>query len=723
MPCSNAEVRERVEEGEKTAGKTLVVGMKMDGRSSELLTWALVNAANAGDRVIAMHVIRSAAKGPETFQKPSSLISIVKALDNVLAVYEGFCNLKQIVLKLKICRGSSVRKVLVHESSCVSASKVIVGASKNSNVIGQTSFSLAQFCTKKLPSGCLVLAVNNGKIVYQREAIGTQSTDLLQRNDSKLHMEPKRKAYIRSPSFDCKLNESGNWPSILKTKSSPFLGSLENEDSTLLPSSSPSAESTDHSSSVSHKKISWTVFPVKPNGSTNGSSDDCALIPTSEFPDRRPAWFLLRSAVLNPMKNSPPVKLARWASRLPRRYSASSVVHPDQKQAKGDLDEKSEEILSRIQKFLSDLRLFSFDEVIQATSNFSPDNIIGRGGSCKVYRSFLSEFKGLAFKSLRCCNGSMLEDFISEIEIITNLNHKNIISLYGFCFENNHLVLVYDLLSKGSLEESLHGDKGKKHILSWADRFKIGVGVAEALDYLHSGGFRDSVIHRDVKSSNILLTDDFEPKLCDFGLAQWASSSSIENGEDADCGDLAGTFGYLAPEYFMSGKIDEKIDVYAFGVVLLELLSGRKPVSTGCPKGEESLAMWAKPILLGGEHHQLLDPSLGENYDNDELERMCLAASLCISQSSRSRPSSALALKLLKGEGDIVEWARSELISSSAYEDLDDEALLLHSNIQSHINLALLDLDEDDFSSSSVDHSVTFVTSNTSMEEYLKARC
>ncbi|KAK8934334.1 Receptor-like cytosolic serine/threonine-protein kinase RBK2 [Platanthera zijinensis] len=634
MPCSNAEVRERVEEGERYAGKTLVVGMKMDGRSRELLTWALVNAANAGDRVIAMHVIRSAAKGPETFQKPSSLISIVKALDNVLAVYEGFCNLKQVALKLKICRGSSVRKVLVHESSCVSASKLIVGSSKNSNVIVSSSISVAQFCAKKLPGGCLVLAVNNGKIIFQKEATG------------------------------------------------------------------------------------------------------CASIPNPEFPDRRPGWLLLRSAVLNPMKNSPPVKLVRWASRLPRRCSASSVVHPDLKQAKADLDEKSEAILSRIQKFAPDIRLFSFDEVVQATSNFSSasciliqiveniaDNIIGRGGSCKVYRSFLADFKELAFKSLTCCDGGMLEDFISEIEIITNLNHKNIISLYGFCFENNHLVLVYDLLSKGSLEESLHGVKGKMNNLSWADRFKIGVGVAEALDYLHSGGFRESVIHRDVKSSNILLTDDFEPKLCDFGLAQWASSSSIENGEEAYCGDLAGTFGYLAPEYFMSGKIDEKIDVYAFGVVLLELLSGRKPVSTGCPKGEESLAMWAKPILLSGEYHQLVDPSLGENYNNDEMERMCLAASLCISQASRSRPSSSLALKLLKGEGDVVEWAKSELISSTACEDLDDDALLLHSNIQSHINLALLDLDEDELSSSSVDHSVTFVTSNTSMEEYLKARC
>lgn len=749
MTCSDAELRERTEEREgraAAAGKTLVVGMKMDAVSRELLTWALVKVANAGDRVIAMHVLPPAAKVPEPFEKPSSLISIVKDFDNVLAVYEGFCNLKQIELKLKICRGSSVRKILVHEATRVSASKIILGVSKSINVISLSTLSVAKFCANKLSRGCLVLAVSNGKIVFEKEATGNNCTDdLLQRSGSaKLHninVEPGK---------NVELNASGKSLSFDKTKISPSFRSLEKEGSTISdnatfkPEFLPSTDSEDLSSSDSPR----TLVPVKENESSVGSAP--RLIP--EPPDKKPSWLLLRRSVLSFKKSATPDKLKRsvtqLAMRLPSQHFASSVVHPDQKQSKSEptvksgFNEDATEIdplspaslfevkaltttmLSRIPKYSSNCRQFSFDEVMQATSNFLPANIIGRGGSCKVYKGCLPDGKELAFKFLRRCDAVLLEDFISEIEIITNLNHRNIISLYGFCFENHHLVLVYDFLSKGSLEENLHGVKGKKNDLGWADRFKIAVGVADALDYIHSDVSREPVIHRDVKSSNILLADDYEPQLCDFGLAQCSSSSSIQNSEETDSSDLAGTFGYLAPEYFIYGKVDEKIDVYAFGVVLLELLSGRKPVCTGCPKGEESLVMWARPILLGGEHDQLLDPSLGENYNIDEMERMCLAAALCISQASRSRPSSALVLKLLRGEGEAVEWARSELSASAACDDSEDRAVvLLHRNIQSHINLALLDLDEDGLSSNSMDDSMNFVASNTSLEDYLKARC
>jgi len=202
----------------------------------------------------------------------------------------------------------------------------------------------------------------------------------------------------------------------------------------------------------------------------------------------------------------------------------------------------------------------------------------------------------------------------------------------------------------------------------------------------------------------------FEPQLSDFGLAKWASTTSSH----ITCTDVAGTFGYLAPEYFMFGKVNDKIDVYAFGVVLLELLSGRKPISNDHPKGQESLVMWAKPILNGGKVAQLLDPSLAKNYDSDQLERMVLAATLCIRRAPRARPQMSIVLKLLQGDSEVTDWARLQVNSSDGTDMLDDEAFP-RSNLQSHLNLALLDVQEDSLSMSSIEQSVSF-------EDYLRGR-
>ncbi|PKU81993.1 probable serine/threonine-protein kinase PBL5 [Dendrobium catenatum] len=726
--------------GEEEVGKTLIVGMKMDARGRELLTWSLVKVAGAGDRVIAMHVLPAVLADADW--NPSSLISLIKHFESVLAVYEGFCNLKQIELKMKLCRGSSIRKTLVREASSVSASKLILGATKSSNIIGSSSVSIAKYCAKKLSRGCLVLAVNNGKIIYEKDAAGSKLThELLQKCDS-IKLDDMS-SESTSPSISCQLTESGEISSFdikdgnSSKTTSTFDDSLGNDESRV-------DEIKDHTSSES-EEMALDVDPVNEHESSVG----CSSMATQESADRRPGWLLLRRTVLNQKMILSHVKskasVVKWVMRLPSRYYSSSMVHTDHRRVKSDVSVKSgfdeevdvmaplspatvfeelpKELLSLLQNYSSVCRLFSYKELLQATSNFNLANIIGKGGTCKVYKGSLTDGKELAFKALRCSD-NLMDDFISEIEIITNLHHRNILSLYGFCVENHHLVLVYDFLSRGSLDDNLHGIKGDKiDLISWADRFKIAIGVAEGLDYLHNDSSREPVIHRDIKSSNILLSDDFEPQISDFGLAQW-SSSSRQSSKNTDCSDLAGTFGYLAPEYFMYGKVDAKIDIYAFGVVLLELLSGRKPVCTSRPKGEESLVMWAKPILLVENFDQVVDPSLGNNYNIDEMERMCLAASLCISQASHSRPSAALVLKLLKGETEVIEWARSELRASMASEESDDESVLLHSNIQSHINLALLDMEEDDeLSTSSTDQSANFLTSNSSLEDYLKARC
>ncbi|RWW31521.1 hypothetical protein BHE74_00056303, partial [Ensete ventricosum] len=347
-------------------------------------------------------------------------------------------------------------------------------------------------------------------------------------------------------------------------------------------------------------------------------------------------------------------------------------------------------------------------------------NLIGNGGSSSVYKGHLSDGKELAVKILKPSEVAVKE-FVSEIEIITTLHHKHIIPLLGFCMENNSLMLVYEYVSQGNLEEILHvidmlGEEENKHFLSWPERYKVAIGVAEALDYLHGGGSIRPVIHRDVKSSNILLSDNFEPQLSDFGLAKWASATTLQ----PICSDVAGTFGYLAPEYILYGKVNEKIDIYAFGVVLLELLSGRKPISSGCPKGQESLVMWAKPILQDGDVKQLIDPALKNDFNSDQAERMILAASLCVRRLHRARPSMSIVLKLLQGDDDTVKWARSEVTSRA--DVLDDEMPNLESDIRSHLNLALLDVEDDSISVSSTDHTVDSLTVSTSVENYLQWR-
>lgn len=159
----------------------------------------------------------------------------------------------------------------------------------------------------------------------------------------------------------------------------------------------------------------------------------------------------------------------------------------------------------------------------------------------------------------------------------------------------------------------------------------------------------------------------------------------------------------------------DKIDVYAFGVVLLELLSGRKPISNEQPKGQESLVMWAKPILNGGKVSKLLDPCMGSNYNRDQIERMVLAATLCIRRAPRARPRISLILKLLQGDGDVMKWARLQVnASESSNNRLDDDGLP-HPDIQSHLSLALLDVEDDSLSVSSIEQHVF-------LEEYLRGR-
>lgn len=741
-------------------GKTVVVGVKMDTQSKELLTWALVKVAQPGDVVLALHVL-----GPnEIFDQDgkSSLLSLVKAFDSVLGVYEGFCNLKQVDLKLKICRGSSVRKIIVREANSYAASKVIVGTAAKHHTI-RSSTSVAKYCAKKLPKDCSVFAVRNGKIVFQREATASaagKSKDL-----KCWTSEHQQKDILEG------LQRSSTIDSILKVEDTdipPKVGCDQGIDGDLEPARLKVDElrtemGTTQNCCVCSRSISsnssfpCTSMTEEPN--VNGQEDNSkALVPfqklevasrsisllVKDLPEIRPGWPLLRHTLLaarecSTSSSSRDISVVQWATLLPTRpclstFSSSSIEQNCEEQEadfcgqgiqKKAMVPVSTEILSHKlslnedsksapielgglhEKYSSICRLFKYEELQSATSNFLPENMIGKGGSSQVYRGSLPDGRELAVKILNPSQ-DVLQDFVMEIEIITSLHHKNVISLIGFCFEDNNLLLVYDLLSRGSLEENLHGSKKDFVAFGWNERFKVALGVAEALYYLHNHSTQP-IIHRDVKSSNILLSEDFEPQLSDFGFAKRASTSS-----HITCTDVAGTFGYLAPEYFMYGKVTDKIDVYAFGVVLLELLSGRKPISSELPKGEESLVMWAKPILNEGKVSKLLDPCMGNSYSQDQIERMVLAATLCIRRTPRARPHMSLILKLLQGDPDTVKWARLQVNPSDNIDRLDEDGLP-RIDLQSHLSLALLDVEDDSLSMSSTEQHV-------SLEEYLRGR-
>ncbi|CAB4308315.1 unnamed protein product [Prunus armeniaca] len=723
-------------EGGGCGGKTVLVGVKLDSHSKELLTWALVKVAEPGDNVIAIHVLEDHLHTPS--EGTSSLLSLVKTFDSVLSAYEGFCNLKQVDLKLKVCRGNSVRKLLVQEAKSYNAAATIVGTSKTHHRIG-SSASVAKYCARKLSRSFSVFAVDNGKVVFKRNGPDSNA-DKIQDNDQNQSYVNTSLSLIKNAKVpnDAKLNQCRHLirKSCSKCGKKTLKRNCEN----------CAADSV-------FRETSGTQLPDELEGE-DGEENSLALVPIQrldilsnsiKIQDSqcfKPGWSLLRHTFLPKRqcmeKTEKKTSVFGWALR-PLSWNTSAVVYPDHKLVNSGQDQDCssmlngisgaivpfgsnsvcpplsphhgmeplpEEFLDLCKKYSSSCTLFCYKELLLATSNFRPENMVGKGGSSSVYRGCLSDGKELAVKLLKP-SGDILNEFVHEIEILTTLNHKNIISLFGFCFDENNLLLVYNFISRGSLEENLYGNKKDGNAFGWKQRYNVAVGVAEALDYLHYG-CEEPVIHRDVKSSNILLSDDFEPQLSDFGLASWASTSS-----DISSTDVAGTFGYLAPEYFMHGKVSDKIDVYAFGVVVLELLSGRKPIYSKDTKGQESLVMWAKPILKSGNVAQLLDPSLSSDYDQDQIERMVLAANLCIRHTPKLRPPINLVLKLLQGDEEVTRCARQQVSASEELEALDGEAL--PSNIQSHLNLALLDLEDDSLSTSSGEQSI-------SLEDYLQGR-
>ncbi|XP_019432768.1 PREDICTED: receptor-like serine/threonine-protein kinase ALE2 isoform X2 [Lupinus angustifolius] len=311
---------------------------------------------------------------------------------------------------------------------------------------------------------------------------------------------------------------------------------------------------------------------------------------------------------------------------------------------------RSMSLVSTMATSIPPVKRFSLSEIQKATDKFSSKRVLGEGGFGRVYCGTLGDGTEVAVKLLTMDNQNREREFITEIELLSRLHHRNLVKLIGICMEGRRRCLVYELVRNGSVESHLHGVDKKNSPLGWGARTKIALGAARGLAYLHEDS-NPRVIHRDFKASNVLLEDDFTPKVSDFGLAREATEGSNHISTR-----VMGTFGYVAPEYAMTGHLLVKSDVYSYGVVLLELLTGRKPVDMSQPPGQENLVTYARPLLTTREGlEQLVDPSLAGTYEFDEMAKMASIASMCVHQEVTQRPfmgEVVQALKLIYNDTD-----------------------------------------------------------------------
>ncbi|PNT69428.1 hypothetical protein BRADI_3g55237v3 [Brachypodium distachyon] len=310
----------------------------------------------------------------------------------------------------------------------------------------------------------------------------------------------------------------------------------------------------------------------------------------------------------------------------------------------------SASMLSTVATCAASVKTFSLAQLEKATDGFNSRRILGQGGFGCVYHGTMDDGNEIAVKLLTREDRSGDREFVAEVEMLSRLHHRNLVKLIGICIERTRRCLVYELIRNGSVESHLHGADKDKGMLNWDVRMKIALGAARGLAYLHEDS-NPHVIHRDFKGSNILLEEDFTPKVTDFGLAREATNGILPISTR-----VMGTFGYVAPEYAMTGHLLVKSDVYSYGVVLLELLSGRKPVGMSDNMDPQNLVTWACPLLSHKEGlERLIDPSLNGNFNFDNVAKVASIASVCVHGDPSQRPfmgEVVQALKLIYNEAE-----------------------------------------------------------------------
>lgn len=303
--------------------------------------------------------------------------------------------------------------------------------------------------------------------------------------------------------------------------------------------------------------------------------------------------------------------------------------------------------------------IYTYKELGHATNDFSPANKIGEGGFGSVYKGKLKDGRIAAIKVLSAESRQGVKEFLTEIRVISDIMHENLVKLYGCCVEGNHRILVYNYLENNSLAQTLLGEGHSTIQFSWRTRSRICVGVARGLAFLHEE-VRPYIVHRDIKASNILLDRDLTPKISDFGLAKLIPSNMTHVSTR-----VAGTIGYLAPEYAIRGQLTKKADVYSFGVLLVEIVSGRCNTNTRLPIEEQYLLERTWDLYERGELVALVDTSLNGDFDPEEACQFLKIGLLCTQDSPKLRPSMSTVVKMLTGQREVddIKITKPGLIS------------------------------------------------------------
>ncbi|KAJ8767494.1 hypothetical protein K2173_017538 [Erythroxylum novogranatense] len=598
--------------------KNLLVGISLDpADSKELLSWAISVLAHPNDNVIAIHVLAA-----EESKKHGSIKinqkQIRQAKAHVISVLGDFarsCQTKKINLEARVGFSSSVARGLIEEATSISADYLLVHGLRSR--FNRTSHDVARYCFEHAPSGCTVVAIG--------------------RHEQEMH------------------NSNPNSGSIKENhqSSSRWLAKIINSNNHSGRASCPVGKQI-QSETKSQSTSPRTVLDEL-EGESHSTEDDTSAFGSSSITESPP----LTSKDTDHSKTRKQMSACRlissiFASPLRRRNGSLS-----NKQNKEPL-----------------LKCFSYEEIANATNQFHSDNIVGRGGYSEVYKGDLSDGRTVAVKRLAKDNKEAVKEkeFLMELGVIGHVCHPNTATLVGYCIEIG-LYLIFNFSQNGNLASALHGKTSTT--LQWPIRYKIVVGVARGLHYLHKCCKR-RIIHRDIKASNVLLGPDYEPQITDFGLAKWLPNKWTHHAVIP----IEGTFGYLAPEYFMHGIVDEKTDVFAFGILLLEIVSGRRPVDSS----KQNLLLWAKPLMETGKINELADPQLEGRFDADQMYRVLLTASYCVRQTAIWRPSMSEVLKLLT-DGLNSEIARSWRMPKFTSDELDDYSMVFGYDVPVDIDL------------------------------------
>lgn len=651
--------------------ENIAVGLPFeDAQAFDLLCWTINMAARPGDSVVAL---RQRDFGDVMQKVAASCADNAQLIGERFKPLQNLCDAKQVHLEIRSARVDVTEKILIEEILAMNATMLVVTTSGHN--LKRHAHRRGNFLCRQVPIGCSIVVVKDYKILCYKDnkfrsgLVQKGPSSLEEVTSSNFQTTPIVARGFESPSqFDTSA-VFGVWsPKSSRTYSPQRV--LDSSDAFYDSCGSPS--SSDHSglslsrslfkkplmscASSSHCEEDNVLIKVRYSclGSWRGehqAHQTYTFIPGCRF-KRCKALKIAFKFYMNSLRIAWPLKVG----------STRTPISPG----------KSWKVLS-------------YDQILKATSSFNSGNLVGKGGYSEVYKGRLGEGQLVAVK--RMIRDDTEEqrtiDFLTEIGMVCHAVHPNIMPLVGYCIEKG-LHLIYNFVRHGNLAAWLYG--GKLPTLKWAVRYKVAAGVARGLNYLHSDCQR-RIIHRDIKASNILLGPDFEPQISDFGLAKWLPDQCSHH----VLSPIEGTFGYLAPEYVMNGIVDEKTDVFAFGVLLLELITGRKAIEGV----QYSLVMWARPLLETMNADKLVDVHVDGNYDPQEMQCMMMAAALCVQQSPQCRPCMGQVLQLLTDEHSSDGLDSNSVVSSQslgfqdAFFDGDYSSTHYQDDLRRHREIAL----------------------------------